>query len=316
MTPYRVHIRDLNSPSHGGGGARRAVACPRRPWPMVMLVLALFCLGANTVAARELPPPDQRRIISLSPSITELIYLLGAQDRIMANTLYCNVPQAAQDKEKVGTMTQANVEKIIYLQPDLVIASPLSSKKQIKLLESQGIRVILKENPQSFEAMCRLTLDMGAVMGREKEARDIVVQARTSVALTAGLTQGLPKKRVFIQIGIKPLKTVNKEMFINEYIQLAGGTNIAEDEPSWVYSRENVIRANPDIILIATMGSAKKVRKEEQQRWLAFSALKASKEKTVYILDPDVICSPTPISFARGLAVVAALIHPRALGVQ
>ena len=276
----------------------------------LVLITGLIFSLALPARAGELPPPEQRKLICLSPAITELLYLLDAQDQIIANTIYCNVPEASQSKVKVGTMTHANVEKIIYMRPDLVIVSPLSSKKQIRILEAQGIRILMKENPQSFEAMCRLTLEMGRVVGKGEAAAALVAQARKDVAVVEARTRNLPKKRVFIQIGLKPLKTVNKEMFINEYIKLAGGINIAENEPSWVYSRENVIKADPDIILVATMGSAKKARLEQQQRWKAFSALQASTKEQIFILDPDIICSPTPVSFARGLEAVAKIIHP------
>ena len=279
-----------------------------------MVLAFIWILGFTGPAAAGNTAGGYQRVVSLSPAITELIYLLGAQDRLAANTIYCNVPEAAKDKEKVGTMTQANVEKIVYMRPDLVIAAPLSSKKQIKTLRAQGVEVMLKENPRTFGEMCDLTLDMGRVLGKAGEAASIVDQARTDVGKIAARTRDLPRKTVFIQIGMKPLKTVNRDMFINSYINMAGGINIAEDEPSWVFSRENVIRANPDVILIATMGSAKKAREEQRDRWAAFTALKASATKQIHILDPDIICSPTPLSFARGLAVVAALIHPKEMG--
>ena len=270
----------------------------------ICLWVSVFGGGAASGAILD------QRVVSLSPSITELIYLLGAQDQLVADTIYCNVPPEAGEKLRVGTMTQANVEKIVYLRPDLVIASPLSSKKQMRILKAQGIRVMLKENPKSFEQMCRLTLDMGNIMGARDRAEAIVTRARKDVERVVAATQPLAKKQVFIQIGLKPLKTVTGDIFINEFIKLGGGINITEHESSGVYSREKVVRSDPDVILIATMGSAKKAREEERQRWMEFSSLKAAAQNHIYVLNPDVICSPTPASFARGLSIIADLIHP------
>ncbi len=123
-------------------------------------------------------------------------------------------------------------------------------------------------------------------------------------------TCGLEKPRVFLQIGLKPLHSANKDMFINEYIRYGGGINIAENESSGIYSREKVIRENPQIILIATMGTSKKAGLLERQRWMSFHSIDAVKKKRLHVLDPEMICSPTPATFVKGLKSLVPLIHP------
>ena len=160
-----------------------------------------------------------KRVISLSPVITETIYLLNAQDLLIANTSYCNVPEAAQFKEKIGSVTQMNVEKIISLRPDIVIASSLSRDKQIKILDNQKIKVIKIKNPETFVQMCDITLKIGKVVGAEKMAVKIISKAVKEVEKIENQTAVLLKKKVFIQIGMKPLYSANKDSFINEYIK-------------------------------------------------------------------------------------------------
>ncbi|MDD9302483.1 MAG: ABC transporter substrate-binding protein [Desulfobacter sp.] len=280
-----------------------------------------FCLSALflTLVAFILPalsagqsPVMVTRVVSLSPIITETIYLLGAQDRLVANTHYCNVPPDAAKKEKIGSVTQVNVEKIISLSPDLVITSALTREKQIQVLKNQGINIMEIENPKTFDQMCAITREIGQALGREREAVAIVAAAQTQVKQIRERVSCFSPRRVFIQIGLKPLHTVNKDLFINEFILLSNGVNIAQDQPSGIYSREMVIRENPDVILIATMGTSKKAGFLEKERWMKFSSLRAGVNNEIHVLDPEMICSPTPASFAMGLAQVASLIHPEA----
>nr|WP_321401265.1 helical backbone metal receptor [uncultured Desulfobacter sp.] len=275
----------------------------------LFLIWGAFLVFAPYLALAQSPGPAVR-VVSLSPFITETIYLLGAQAQLVADTTYCTVPPEAAQKEKIGSVTQVNVEKIISLEPDLVIASPLSSEKQLKILVSQGLRVMEIRNPQNFEEMCTLTLNIAKALGKTDRAQVIVQQASADVDRVCEQVAGLRPRRVFIQIGLKPLHTVNKDLFINEYIRLANAVNIAEDHPSGIYSREAVIQQDPDVILLATMGSSKKAAAFEKERWMTFPFLKAVKHNEIHVLDPEVICHPTPVSFAAGLRLVARLIHP------
>jgi len=281
-----------------------------RPVPFKMFpawVVVLVCMPAW--AAAQAPAPAVR-VVSLSPFITETIYLLGAQDQLLAGTTYCTVPPEAARKEKIGSVTRINVEKIISLVPDLVISSPLSRERQLRILRSQGIRIMEIRNPRTFDQICAITLKIAGALGKTARAHVLVQQALDDVNRVSRQVAGLPPRRVFIQIGLKPLHTVNKNLFINEFIIRANGVNIAAHHPSGIYSREAVIRQDPDVILVATMGSSKKAAAFEKKRWMGFSSLTSARNNEIHVLDPEVICHPTPVSFASGLKRVAALIHP------
>jgi len=279
--------------------------------PINTVILLLVIAGVLVGTARlGLATPAFQRVISLSPIITETIYLVGAQGKLIADTTYCNTPKEAQFKEKIGSVTQMNVEKIIRLQPDLVIASALSREKQLKILEGQSIHILRVRNPKTFEQMCEITLMIGKTLGQEPAARIIVDKAQKQANLILERTQNLVKPKVFLQIGLKPLHSANHEMFINEYIRYGGGINIAENESSGIYSREKVIRENPEVILIATMGTSKRAGELEREKWMAFKSIDAVKENRVHVLDPEMICSPTPDTFVVGLGVVLPLLHP------
>ncbi|MGM0644531.1 MAG: ABC transporter substrate-binding protein [Thermodesulfobacteriota bacterium] len=251
--------------------------------------------------------PD--RIVSLGPVITDMIYLLGAGGRLVAVTSYCKTSED-DEKEIIGTVMQMNVEKIVHLEPDLVIANALTRQKQIRLLQKQGVQVIELETPENFEQICSNFVKLGTLVGKEEKAKTVTAKARERVSIIRKKADALQKRTVFIQIGIKPLKTSPEHTFINEYIEFAGGINIAKDAAEGVYSREKVLKKNPDVILIATMGSSKKAGLREKEAWSKFSFLEAVKNKNIHVLDPDIVCSPTPEVFARGLADFFRLIHP------
>ncbi|VEN74605.1 Iron complex transport system substrate-binding protein [Candidatus Desulfarcum epimagneticum] len=268
-------------------------------------VLFLLWRGAARSADME-----ARKIVSLGPVITKMIYMLGAQDRLIANTVYCVAPEEAREKKKIGTVMQADIEKIISLAPDLVIASSLAREKQLDILRRHGVRAIRLQNPKGFSEICDMTARLGKIVGQTERAAEIIAGARRQVEAAIRRTRGLKKRTVFMQIGLKPLRAASKDAFIHDYIVLSSGVNIAENETSGVYSREKVLQEDPDVILIATMGTSKKAGEMEKKRWAAFSSLKAARNGEIHVLDPEIVCSPTPPIFAQGLEEIASLIHP------
>ncbi|MCP3940681.1 MAG: ABC transporter substrate-binding protein [Desulfobacteraceae bacterium] len=277
---------------------------------IIMNKLIFFLTIMGFWATCALADPPFQRVISLSPIITKTIYLLGAQEKLIANTTYCNIPAQARFKEKIGSVIQMNIEKIISLEPDLVISSALSREKQLIILEKQSIPLLRTHNPKTFEQICEMTLKIGNALGKAQEARLIVDKARNKANKILQETLALKKPKVFLQIGLKPLHSANKEMFINEYIRYTGGINIAAEESSGIYSRERVIRENPDLILIATMGTSKKAGELEKQGWMSFKSINAVKKNRVHVVDPEWICSPTPSTFIKGLKLILPLVHP------
>ena len=256
--------------------------------------------------------PPVKRIISLGPVVTKMIYMLGGEAKLIANTTYCVEPPAAIHKEKIGTVMQINIERIISLQPDMVIASSLTRQKQLGILRRHGVRAIRLNNPKNFSEICDVAARLGEMVGKTKKSGEIISAAQKKVETIRQAVIGLKKRSVFIQIGLKPLHTTTQKTFINEYISYSGGINIAENETSGIYSREKVLDQNPDVILIATMGSSKKSGEMEKTRWMGFSSLKAAANHEIHVLDPEIVCSPTPVIFAKGLKEIAALIHPAA----
>jgi len=246
-----------------------------------------------------------KRIISLGPSLTKELYLLGVEDRLIGCTIYA--PECAKDKEKVGTVIDINLEKIIKLKPDLVLATSLTNPKQVEKLKKLKIKVVVFYQARSFQELCDQFLELAKLVGKEEKAKRIIKEAKEKVKSIRDKAKDLKRTKVFIQIGAKPLFTAGKNSFVNDFIEFAGGINIAKDTEFGIYSREKVLEKNPDVIIIVTMG----IRGiKEKEIWQRYKNINAVKNKRIYIIDSYKICSPTPTSFVETLKELVKILHP------
>lgn len=272
--------------------------------PVIFAVLMLGSIFSGDAYAAEGYP---KRIISLAPSITEELYLLKVESSLVGNTTYCVTPPPARHKEKIGAITKVDLEKIVGLKPDLVLATSLTNPKTIQKLMDIGIEVKVFPAPKSFKSLCEQFLELGKAVGKEADAREIVTAAEKEVEAIKAGTAALDKPKVFIEIGTKPLFTANRDYFINDFVELGGGTNIAGNSKIGTYSREEVLRQNADVILIVTMGIT---GEKEKEAWKKLDTLNAVKHGRIYVVDSRKICSPTPVTFVETLKEITALLHP------
>ncbi len=272
----------------------------------VVLFCALLFSLQNTSRATEYP----QRIISLGPINTENVFLLGAGERLIANTDYCVRPEAAKTKEKIGSVMQFSVEKIIALKPDLILATGLTRPQQVTQLQAAGIAVIHVTQPESFAEICSQFLELGQLLGLEKQAKEIIARAKAKVASVQKKVAHLPKRKVLLQIGTNPLFSSVPSSFTNDFIVLSGGINIAAEQQTGTTNYEKVIAANPDVIIIAIMGTETGTAAKERDKWQKISVISAARNNRIFVINPDLACSPSPNTFAETLQTIAAFIHP------
>ncbi|MBN2453806.1 MAG: ABC transporter substrate-binding protein [Candidatus Omnitrophica bacterium] len=290
-----------------GNGRLMSISCDHICHPNTRIDKTVGMLARRFYPER-FPAPE--RIVSLAPSITEELYLLGSGSRIVGVTTYCMRPDEAGQIEKVGTIKEANLEKIIDLKPDVVIATPLADPKAVESLRRLGIEVKIVPQPEDFAELCGQFIELGDIVGRGKEARDIAAAARERVKTVEEKAGTAARQRVFIQVGAKPLVAAGGCTFANSIIESAGGVNVAGDLSGVSYapySREKVIEADPDCIIIVNMGIA---GEEERKAWEAFNNLKAVRNGRIAIVDSYRFCSPTPVTFYEMLEEIASILHP------
>lgn len=271
--------------------------------------LSVF-FGAATTQKTSANKKSPQRIISLGPIHTENIYLLGAEDRLVATTSYCIHPEAATLKEKIGSVMQISIEKILSLKPDLILATDLSSPQQVQKLLDLGLNVVQFHQATSFQQICDQFIVLGRLLGNEKRAHTVVEEAQKKIAAVKQQVAGLPKQKVFLQIGTQPLVGALQNTFTNDFILLSGGINIVDDQLSGKTKSEKVIAQNPDVIIIAIMGNESGLAGKEKEKWLGIPVIRAVRDNRVHVLDPYLACSPSPVTFAEALSIISHFIHP------
>lgn len=269
-------------------------------------IFLIACL-AMVMPAKALEPLGQgQRIVSLGPSLTESIFLLGAGERIVGVTDRCKKPPKALEKEKVGSVVEVNEEKIVSLRPDLILATSLTAPRSVEKLKKLGLRVVLFKAPSSFSGLCRQFRELARLLGKEKEASVLLEQVEREMESVRRSVKGLNNPKVIVQAGAKPLWIAPRGSFINDFIELAGGLNVGPSGTNGRISREKVLESRPEVIFITTMGI---VGEEEREMWKKYPAIPAVKNNRIYIIESDRFCSPTVVSFVETLKEILPLIH-------
>jgi iron complex transport system substrate-binding protein len=218
------------------------------------------------------------------------------------------VAAKGDNKEIVSSAVKANVEKIISLKPDLVLASGLTNPKDIELLRKMGIKVEIIHTPQSFREICNQFIQIGVLVGKTEKANMLVEESEQTIRKIVEKNKHKTKRKMFFQIGANPLFAVTPNTFMDDYMTLLGIENISKNLTQGAVSREFVIANNPDYIFIATMGI---VGEEELKTWNRYSSLKATQKKQIHIIDSDIACQPTPITFVETMKIMDRLMSEK-----
>jgi len=275
------------------------------------LAACVFFLG--NVEAKEENLDDSiegpQRIVSLSTVVTEEIFLLGEGARLVGRSYFCVRPAEAQEIPVVGNIVDANLEKVVLLAPDLVIVTPMIDPRAVTKMSALGLRVETFAPAKSFDDVNGSFLRLAKLIGKEKEAVRIVEIGRETVeSLRLKIPKGEPVS-VFFEVGTDPLVTVTRDSFLNDMIKFAGGKNIASGAAQARYSREKVLAQDPEVIIISSMGFDTE-REKEKKMWQRYPELKAVQGDRIVIVNSDLFCAPTPLTFVRALESLTQILHP------
>lgn len=256
-----------------------------------------------------------QRIISLAPSNTEILFALGLGDRVMGVSDFCDYPPEAMQRERVGTFVAPNVEKIISLHPDLILAAPIHQKMVIPTLEKHHLKVVVLA-PNTLEEVLQAITLVGRVTGRQHQAAQLVERLKRRMEAITRVTSGLSRRpRVLYLTWHDPLWTSGSGTLAHDLIQKAGGNNIASDLIGWrVIDLETVIARNPQVIIACTgHGQAKTLPFEWAKNDPRLACTEARKRNRVYLIDANLVTRPGPRVF-KALEQFARFIHPELFG--
>jgi len=246
------------------------------------------------------------RIVSLNPDLTENVIALGAGDRLVGVSDFCPLPSAGT-AVRLGGLQNPGLERILSLRPDLVLATREgNSPETVARLRTLGVEVCVFEEARDFTAYFSFLRDLGALLGREEAAAGRIGEMEAAIERVRSGPLPPEPVSVFVQIGLQPLITASRGTLIGEMVEIASGQNIAASLPARypVFSREQVLIDDPEVIIVAAMGSEAAA---SAAFWERFSELRAVKKGRVHILDPDTVCRLGP-RLVEGLERIAGFL--------
>ncbi|MDD5339518.1 MAG: cobalamin-binding protein [Dehalococcoidales bacterium] len=256
---------------------------------------------------------NPQKIVSLAPSNTEILFALGLGDRVVGVTDFCNYPEEATTKQSVGAYDNPDIETIVSLAPDLVLATDAQSEDFYLQMENRGLTVVAIVPGNLSEVLDSITL-IGQITGQDDEAATLVdsLQAKVDAinAKTSQLTEA-QKPRVFYIIWDDPIWTTGVNTFEDALIIAAGGINIADETTGYSsMTLEAVLDANPQIMIAGVgMGTGMDMPYQFIQNEPRLENTDARKNGNIFSFDMDIISRPGPRIF-DALEQLFALIHP------
>lgn len=295
---------------------------------VVVVAVALVCAALASAACgggvgvdesqREVREPDARplRIVSLSPSTTEMLYGVGAFDRVVAVSDYCNYPPEVKGLPRVGGWSNPNLEQIASLRPDLVVMADAPSRFVKDKMEAMGISTLALPD-RTLEDVYTAIERLGEATGNVEESRRLLAETRSAVEAVRMRTRDLPRKSVLCVVDrvpgtLRDIYTAAEGTFIEQLIEAAGGDSVAPPAQSgWgKLQKEALISLDPDVIIDLMMHEGEgKLPEDTLEVWSEMSSLRAVREGRVYALRDETIIHPSQF-VASTARKFADLIHP------
>ena len=299
-------------------------AFPRLFGKNIFFLLVCVCLLANCrtetanqpvnpPAAREITddlgravklPERVERAVSLAPNLTEIVFAVGAGDKLAGRTSYDNFPPEAQKIQTVGDTLNPNIENIIALRPEIVLVSTASQIETFTgQLESQNIAVFVT-NPNSLDDIYKSVFQIGEIFGRTEKAREVVEELKMRVAGVEARINKDKDVKAFLQISKEPLFTIGKDSFLTDLIDRAGGISVTKDVATAYpkLSKETAFVLNPDVIILSE--SEDNLEPNE-----VFKNSQAVKNGRVFKINADIISRPGP-RIVDAFEQIARMLHP------
>lgn len=247
-------------------------------------------------------PENITRAVSLAPNLTEIVFAVGAGEKLVGRTSFDNFPPEAEKIQTVGDTINPNIENIIALKPQVVLVSTASQIETFtKTLEAQGINVFVT-NPNSLDEIYKSIEKVGEIFGQKEKANAVVESLKKRVEKVEEKTRNAEKIKVFVQID-KSLYTIGKDSFLTDLIEKAGGESVTKNiETAYPkISKETALALNPQVIILSD--SADNDEPNE-----VFKNSEAVKNGRVYKINADILSRPAP-RIVDALEQIAEKLH-------
>lgn len=248
---------------------------------------------------------EPKRIISVAPSITETIYALGKEGNLVGRTDYCDYPEEAKNVESIGSLTNPDVEKIVELKPDVVIASTHFKEDVGQKLKDLGINIVVLNDSENVNGAYESINKLGEILNAKDKAQEVVNANKEKIEEIKEKTakEEAPTAYYVVGFGKNGDFTATGDTFIAEMIELAGGKNIAQDATGWKYNLESLIENDPEYIIISNG------MKDEFMATEGYKELSAVKNNNVFEIDNNLLNRQGP-RISEGVEALAKILHP------
>jgi cobalamin transport system substrate-binding protein len=328
-TPTKISRRRPSTKSAGLFSFVRCADYIFAPRPTVCLIAIVFVAltlacshdlpNSGSVATHEVTdeagrrvtlPTKIDRIVSLAPNLTEIVYAVGAGDRLVGRTSYCDYPPQARTVTEIGDTLHPSVERIIALRPQVVLVSTASQLENFtQQLDEQKIAVYVT-NPQSLDQVFHSIETLGQLFGTTELAKRLADDLRYRALMIENPTIPLKPIRVFYQVSDEPLYTIGREAYLTDLIKRAGGISVTADVPTAFprFSDEAALASKPEAIILPTGGS---MGNSNSNVAPALKNSPAVRDNRVYKINDDLLSRPGP-RLVDGLEQLARALHPEA----
>lgn len=281
---------------------------PRALFGLAISLAFAGCSRSHAVASEA--PVESHRVVSLSPSTTETMFAIHANDRLVGRSRYCDYPPEALALPSVGGYTDPSFEAILALHPDLVIGARGPAGPPLEERLSAHARTYFPET-ETLAEIDAMVLGVGQRVGHESDAKALVASMHAREDAVAAAVKDLPKPRVLLVYGLTPTVVAGPGSFADVVITRAGGTNVmTAGGPYPTIGMEQVLALDPDIVLDAAMQEAHSVERisKDAAGWKSTRAVTTGK---VIALDDETVLRPGP-RVGDAIATIARAIHPDA----
>lgn len=249
-----------------------------------------------------------KKIVSLAPSMTEILFAIGAGDLVVGRTKYCTYPPEASKIQSVGTLYEPDLEGILKLKPELVIAGTHMNEDVLKMLDKAEIQTATQKSAEKIDEIFTLINNLGVITQNDYSARALVSSLKGKITRIENIVKKIPdsqKKTVYYVVGTgKKEFTAGKDTFINDVFTRAGGLNVATDVTGWAYTLEKLIAHNPEYLFGEARG------KETMLGSSNYASLTALKSDKFVVIDNSIYSIPGPRVIDLGMKAIIEILYP------
>ena len=256
-------------------------------------------------------PQEVDRVVSLAPNLTEIVFALGDENHLAADTDYCDYPPEAAQKPHVGGTVNPNLEEVAALMPDVILATSINRRETVAALDRLGFPVFITD-PHSVDEMIATVEHIGAALAVEKSAAAVAGDLRSRLSDLDRRLAGAPARRVLFVVWTEPLISIGSGTFIADALRRAGGRSVVDTKIEWPHvSLEEIVRLQPEVLVFAGAHAVDTQREIESLRNLpGWRSLKAMQRSDIVVIS-DAINRPAP-RMVDAIETLARALHPEA----